>query len=527
MTRSSITEPAKPAQRARLFPLALAASLLMASAYAPLDAGMLAWFGLSPLFLATLRARRTRHAIGLGYLFGLVFWGISTTWIGTAVANWMQSPLGWAAWIGLTITQAFWFGLFAGVGWRIGRRAEGAWRVVGLAAAWTMVEWLRGQGSLAAPFVTIGYTQYRLLPLIQAADLAGVYAVSFGVALVNAALAEWMERRNRLRQAAPAEEPVSGGVSGLADVRVCLLPPLLYLTALLLYGAVSLMRSYDGEPITVAVMQPNLVSERRAPRSVEADLALFARMTAQADGKPRLFVWPESASPGDAIHDGVIRYALEGLARQSGAYHLFGTGSADAQGREYNSAVLISPEGRLIARYDKMQLVPYGEFTPGRAILAPLNSIFPFVEDTVRGDSHAPLTAGPVRIGVLICFESLFPAISRARIRHQTNLMLLITNDSWSGRSGLLGQHFSMTTLRAVETRRYYAVSATTGITGVIAPTGRAVTVAPYRAQSLTAEARLREGETLYVRWGDWFVGVCALMLCGAFWRRKRENREV
>jgi apolipoprotein N-acyltransferase len=260
---------------------------------------------------------------------------------------------------------------------------------------------------------------------------------------------------------------------------------------------------------------------------VEADLALFERMRARTAGEPALFVWPESVAPGDAINDSVVRWALEGLARRSGAYHLFGTGSVDALGREYNSAVLISPEGRQVARYDKMQLVPYGEFTPGRAILAPLNSLFPFVEDTVRGRSHAPLTAGRLRLGVLICFESLFPAISRERIRHQTNLMLLITNDSWSGRSGLLGQHFAMTTLRAVETRRWYAVSATTGITGVIEPTGRAMTVAPYREQSLTAAVSLREGETLYVRWGDWFVGLCGLLLCGALWQRKRENRAL
>jgi apolipoprotein N-acyltransferase len=336
-----------------------------------------------------------------------------------------------------------------------------------------------------------------------------------------------MERRSLLRRDTIREEPVYGGVSSPPSLRACLIPPLLYLAALLLYGWLSLMRPYDGAPVTVAVMQPNTVSQRRAPRNVEADLALFERMIAQTAGKPALFVWPESVAPGDAFNDSVIRYALEEIARKSGAFHLFGTGSEDAQEREYNSAVLIDPDGRQTARYDKMQLVPYGEFTPGRAILAPVKSIFPFVEDTVRGTSHEPLHAGPVRFGVLICFESLFPAISRTRIQYRANLMLLITNDSWSGRSGLLGQHFAMTTLRAVETRRYYAVSATTGITGVIEPTGRAVTVAPYSEQALTAEVRLREGETLYVRWGDWFVGLCTLILCGSLWRRKRENREI
>src|SRR5438105_7617607 len=166
----------------------------MTAAFPPLDLGFLAWVGLAPLFHALPRARRTRHAFGLGYLFGWAHWGLTITWIGTTVVNWSHTPLGWAAWIILTGVKSLWFGLFGALAWWIARRSAGTARMVGLAAAWTLVEWFRGQGSLAMPWSLAGYTQYRSLPLIQIADVTGMYGITFALALMGAGVAAVLGR---------------------------------------------------------------------------------------------------------------------------------------------------------------------------------------------------------------------------------------------------------------------------------------------------------------------------------------------
>ena len=115
-------------------------------------------------------------------------------------------------------------------------------------------------------------------------------------------------------------------------------------------------------------------------------------------------------------------------------------------------------------------------------------------------------------MSVLICYESVFPVLSRVRTAAGANLLVSITNDSWAGRSAELMQHHAMTAMRAVETRRYVVSAATTGITALIDPAGRSTRIQPYREGTLTAEARLYTGFSFYVRWGDWFVFLCGIV---------------
>ena len=177
----------------------------------------------------------------------------------------------------------------------------------------------------------------------------------------------------------------------------------------------------------------------------------------------------------------------------------------------HNSAALFNPAGNLQDRYDKNWLVPFGEWVPMRAYL-PFSRTFGVPEtDVVPGASDSLLVAGPAKMSVLICYESVFPVLSRVRTARGANLLVSITNDSWAGESAELQQHYAMTAFRAVETRRYVASSATTGITALIDPAGRAVRLPAYKEQVLAADARLCEGISPYVRWGDWFVLLCGI----------------
>jgi apolipoprotein N-acyltransferase len=539
-TETSISDGAAPAQRRRLFPAVLLSAVLATLAYPPADLGWLAWIALAPLFYVLPMARRTRHAFALGYLFGFLHWGWTVTWIGATVVNWAHTPLGWIAWFLLTAIKAGWFGLFGGVAWWIGRRTEGHARAVALAAAWTIIEWLRAQGSLAMPWSLLGYTQYRFPLLIQVADLAGVFGVSFVLVLTNAAIAEGV---GRWESPLPSEERAEKGegqgvrVNRLYPITPLLLP-LAVLAGVLIYGAFSLRRDYGGVPVRLTLMQPDLNSLRRDAATPQQELALFRTMTARAIQNPKssqesrradagsthaviqnLVVWPESAAPTGAINVPEEREAFAEMARMSGAWHMVGTGYEDLQRRPHNSAALFAPDGSLAGRYDKRWLVPYGEWMPGRSWM-PFSDVFHYIEqDNVAGHSDAPLAAGPARLCVLICYESVFPVLTRASVAQGANLLVSITNDSWAGRSAQPQQHIAMAVLRAVETRRWLAAAALTGITALIGPDGSMTAAPPYREEMLIGVARLRNGLTPYVRFGDWLVGACALVLSAFLWR--------
>jgi apolipoprotein N-acyltransferase len=509
MPQPSIADSPAKAQRRFLFPAVLVSALLMTLAFPPVDAGFLAWGGLTPLLCALPQARRMRHAFAFGYLFGWIHWGWTITWIGTTVAAWVQSPVGWVAWLGLTAVKSVWFGLFGGMAWWIFRRLSSPWRNISLAATWTLIEWLRTQGSVAMPWALIGYTQYRYLPVVQIADVVGVYGISFVLVLCNAALAEWLHSRPGIIKSSEFND---------RQARVLLFPAIA-IAIMLTYGAYSLTHSYGGKRIRLALMQPNLGTQRTVVRAPEEELRLYRSMVERViSWRPTLVIWPESAAPGDATRDAEVRRAFAGMAQLSRAYHLTGADRRDEQGRSYTSAVLFSPEGSLVDWYDKVSLVPFGEWTPARRWL-PFGDFFHFPEDTTPGQRQAPLLAGPIKMCVLICYETVFPALSRKGVELGANLLVCITNDSWAGESAVVPQHIAMSALRAIETRRCLATAATTGMTALVDPTGQITAIPPYRQETLIVNAHLREGLTPYVRWGDWFMGVCALALGWGLWK--------
>jgi apolipoprotein N-acyltransferase len=175
--------------------------------------------------------------------------------------------------------------------------------------------------------------------------------------------------------------------------------------------------------------------------------------------------------------------------------------------------MLVDRDGRLADRYDKNWLVPMGEFVVMRPLLQPFDPIFHFPPDTMAGVKDRVMAAGRGRLCVLICYESVFPILSRTRSRLGANLLVGITNDSWAGESAELQQHIAMAAFRAVENRRWLASAATTGITGLIGPTGRIEALPPYREDVMVGTVRLRSEVTLYARFGDWLVALCALLV--------------
>ncbi len=486
----------------------LLSAVAATAAFPPLDWGFLAWIALVPLFYAITNARRPRHAAGLAYLFGFVHFGWVISWIGTTVTNWTLSPIGWVAWFFLTAIKSGWWALFGFMAWWIAAKSTGPARAIGFAAAWTLVEWFRGQTGVAMPWALIGYTQYRFLPLIQCADLAGVYLVTLALACVNAGVVGLLGRCR------------------MPDARRLVLGPAILVAVMLVYGYVALNRDYAGPTVRLALMQPNIRSDRHDPEAAVRDLKAINDLAVKvAPQRPELIIWPETIAPTDAVTDPFSRQVFSRMALRTGAFVLAGTTYHDERDRSYNSAALFSPDGRLVTRYDKRWLVPMGEWVPLRSWM-PFGDVFHFPTETTPGRVDTPVEAGPVRMSVLICYESVFPILPRIGAAEGANLMVSITNDSWAGRSSELDQHLAMTVFRAVETRRCVASAATTGVTGLIEPTGRINYIQPYQEDSLIAEAKLLSAVTPYVRVGDLFVGICAFYLAGMWiWEsQKRRN---
>lgn len=458
-------------------------ALALACAYPPLSIWPLAWAALAPFLWSLSRLRRGRQAFGLGYLFGLLHFGPLIPWIGVTIVRWTGTPWGWLAWIGLTAIEALWFALFALVAFRLGQRSPARLLPISLASAWLVVEWLRTLGRLAMPWALLGYSQLPARPLVQAADLFGVLGLGAVIALANALVLQSVQARSLPRLALAAALPL----------------------LLAIYGLLRPIAPADTS-VRVALIQPNIASNRTTARDPEDELAASRQLAdSVASFRPSMVFWPESSAACDALGDAPTRRLFQSLATATGAFQVVGSSVQASDGTETNSAIAFRPDGSGPGRYDKEQLVPFGEFIPARQLLSPLSSTFRFFgADTVAGRPSPPLECGPARLGILVCFESIFGRLARHRAAGGANLLVSLTNDGWADPSFAPDQHLQMTAMRCVETRRACVAAALTGITAVIQPDGSVRSTAPRRPGVLTGTVGLWSSQTLYTQLGDW-----------------------
>jgi apolipoprotein N-acyltransferase len=236
-----------------------------------------------------------------------------------------------------------------------------------------------------------------------------------------------------------------------------------------------------------------------------------------------LIVWPESPSPF-YTNDPLFRDAVSALARQSGTWVVAGSigitpvmHSGAGNSQIFNSAALVSPQGEWLGRYDKVHLVPFGEYLPFPSLFAFAGGLTKEVGEFQRGVSHAPLDADGERLAIFICYESIFPDEVLQGPLQGAQVLVNISNDGWYGDSGAWKQHLQQTEMRAIENDRWLLAGANTGKTASIDPYGRIVAETPRKVRTvLAAPYALRSGTTFYTRHGDWFAFLCAIISAGA-----------
>ncbi len=464
-------------------------------AFPRVDLHALAWVALVPMFAAAVQLP-PRAALGWAWLGGTVFFLGLLRWLDHTFRLYsaIPWPLTWLPIAALAAYCGLYFGLVSlGMAWLARRRGRG-WALAAAPALWVAGEWVRGWLMGGFPWGLIGYSQYSVLPVIQVAELTGVYGVSFVVVAVNAAIAGML--------VLPRRRALAGAVaSGFL------------LAAALIFGLARLGAPSPPARESLVVLQPSIEQALKwDPAHETTTLATYLDLTRRAAGeRPSLIVWPETASPTLFRRDADLQRVLADISTASGASIL--VGSIDVSDsppvRYYNTAFLLTGRG-IVGRYDKMHLVPFGEYVPLSRLIGFVRGWAEFIADLEPGPGPVVFPGPPAPFGVIICYEGIFPELVRAFVRGGARFMVNMTNDAWFGRTSGPLQHLAMYPLRAVEHRVAIARAANTGVSAFIAPTGRIVREAAlFERGVLTDALPLRGGVTLYTRLGDWFVWAC------------------
>jgi apolipoprotein N-acyltransferase len=504
----------------------------------------LAWVAVAPLLVAILRARSPEtlqlqldgrleparllpaspwQGFVLGYVCGILWFAGTCYWIFDTMHRYGGLPVPAAA-LAL-ILFCMYVGLYHGmfglllalvVGYTPKHAGSGASIRRGLVAVpflWVTVEFARTRIT-GFPWELLGYSQTGNFALTRIATLVGVYGLSFEIVLVNSVFASAFlapkGRRKWLLTAACA-------VALILQAGRFAAPPTVATDhmALLVQPNIPIL---EGSMWTREYFQDTL-----------RDLTALSLHPAgeKADQHYDLIVWPESPAPF-YTNDPLFRDAVSALARQSRTWVVTGSigitpmmhgGGENSQ--IFNSAVVVSSQGEWVGRYDKVHLVPFGEYLPFPKLFAFAGGLTKEVGEFQQGRTHTPLDAAGARWGTFICYESIFPDEVREGPREGAQVLLNISNDGWYGDSGAWKQHLQQTEMRAIENDRWLLAGANTGKTASIDPYGRIVATIPRKMRAaLGAPYALISGTTFYTRHGDWFAYLCAIISVGVLLAR-------
>ena len=465
------------------------AGVVLALSFPRMHWDAVAWITVAPLLVVALLGG-PRAGFFWGWLGGSAFFLALLQWLNFTFMTFsaIPFPLTWFPTTALAVYCGLWIGLVTAVVAWIGARSP--MLALGLAPfAWVAAEWGRGHLFGGFPWGLLGYSQYARLPAIQIAELGGVYAVSFVMLATNAAVA------------GAVMLPWRRAVGGLALAGV-----LLGLT--LGFGFLRLREPMPTESVRVAVMQPSIEQPLKwDPSQAAATLGIYVALSRRVIGdKPDLVVWPETATPTPLGRDEGLVTVLRGLAKSLRAPIVIG--SIDIEGQSpvvlRNSAYLLTERG-LEGRYDKMQLVPFGEYVPLSGVIGFVRGWAEFISELEAGSKTVVFPGPPAPFGVVICYEGIFPELVRDVAKNGARLIVNITNDAWFGRTSGPLQHLAMYPFRAVEHRTAVVRSANTGFSAFIAPSGQITQRLPlFERDIMTAAVPLRTRTTLYTRFGDW-----------------------
>ena len=490
---------------------------------------VLSWIALAPLLVAILHAQypdtiqldesqklvpaRPWQGFLLGYACGVLWYLGTCYWVYDTMHQYggLSAPVGLFVLLLFALYLGLYHGLFALLVSLLARKDSNRIALVCAPLLWVAVELARTRIS-GFPWNLLGITQVDNIPLTRIATVTGVYGLSFEILLVNVAFAAaFLLHRSRRKTLLLAS----------------------FAAAILLQGGRWLPLPATPADRTAVLLQQNLSEAQEAwtddqTRDILRQFSSFSLNAANASKPhPDLIIWPESPAPFQT-NDPAFRDPIGNLARQSQSWLLIGSIGVDNPQTVYNSASLISPNGQWDGRYSKIHLVPFGEYVPFPSLFSFAGGLTQAVGNFTRGTSHAPLQAGEEKLGIFICYESIFPNEVRQLVYQGAEVLVNISNDGWYGDSGAWAQHLNQARMRAVENNRWLLRDTNTGLTASIDPYGRVVAHLERKTRAaLTAPYALTKVTTFYSDHGDWFAYLCAIISLGALIARFTPQRKI
>ena len=414
--------------------LSIISALLLILSFPSFNLNYFAFIGFVPLFIA-IEDKSSKKAFLISYICGFIFY------LGTLYWLYHVTVIGL---IGVCIYLTVYFGIFGIVVSRLG--------ILLAPVAWIIIEYIQTNIPIMGfGWTSLGYSQYRNLPLIQIADFSGVYGVSFIVMMVNVAIYRVLKKSFR-------------------EVIIAVL----VLIAVFGYGTVRESSERYVKAVKISVVQGNIPQELKwDPDAQDMIIEKYIALTKMAAlDNPDLIVWPETSFPGFFEIDEDMTDKVLSLAREVKIPLLIGV-NTEKDEKYFNSAALISSEGKMTYKYDKIHLVPFGEYVP-------FSNKLPMLHKLVMGEL-GEFTPGKeftifdfkAKFGALICFEDIFPKISKKFVKNGARFLVVMTNDAWYGRSGAAYQHAACSVFRAIENRVYVVRCANTGYSCFIDSRGR------------------------------------------------------
>ena len=487
--------------------------LLLACSFPLPDYHLLAWFGLVPLVLV-MQSRPFKS----GFVAGVVFFAVTLYWVNIVMTTYGHLPVtvSFLLYLLLAGFLALYWGVATWAACRLKEFRNYPYALT-LPVLWVALEFLREFLMTGFPWATLGYSQHAWLPMTQSAELFGVYGLSFLLLLCNVALGESVLslQRKHLRKF-PVKALVTAALLLLLNYG---------------YGQWCLQQDIDTRPesLQVALIQGNIPQDLKwRPGNQLNTVKTYRDLSLQTEraGASDLIVWPEAAMPFYFQDGGPLAEAVAALPLETGASLLFGSPAylRDPGGLRYlNSAFLLSPTAQLLGRSDKIHLVPFGEYVP-------LSGFLPFVNKLVAGiGDYSPGKINPLpiqkqQLGVLVCYEVIFPELAREYVSQGSDLLVNITNDAWFGKSSAPWQHLAMARFRAIENRVWLVRAANTGISAFVAPSGKIIDQTDlFETASLAGKVGLGAKPGLYSHMGDLIPG--AFLLISLLWLLQTRRR--
>ena len=456
------------------FALALLSGLLLILIFPRFSLTWLAPVALVPILIACARELSWKRRFLDGWVAGFVFWFGLCYWIQFVleVHGGLGRWGGWGTFVLFAVLKGLHMAVFAALA---GFLMPRPWAIPAVAALWTGLE--RTHGPFGFAWLDLGNAGIDMPVAMRLAPVTGVYGISFAFAMLSCALALVILRR-------PRKE----------------LAPLLALALLFVLPAAP---RPDAGTEHALLVQPDIDTEmdwtQTSLAQVERDLAILSH----APG-PHFIVWPEVPAPFYPS-DPAFREYVEQLARGERSYFLFGGVAYNQARAALNSAFLYDPSGALIERYDKIKLVPFGEFVPD--IFGWVNRITKEAGDFASGTRIVEFPIQGHKLGAFICYESAFPDLVREFPLHGAEVLANLSNDGYFGHSSARQQHLELVRMRAAENRRWILRGTNDGITATVDPAGRVVYRAPaYQELAADVTFRYQTSLTPYTRFGDWFA---------------------